>query len=311
MASETRQLPNSNISRLMALNAAKSKDTAMGVSSFLTAQTKSRLTSIQSNYQTRYDGTAPAKQTMVTLTNQKNPLADISRMFNSHFIQVFNLAVDRSTFPQADRAFYKLDVGTGNVPEMITDQQIIKIGDDLIKGEANRTASGAAAMTMPDISEVNTAFTNLNTVLMPHSTAVDAYDAALEALDGLNTEADAVIKKVWDEVETFYNEEEASSQRQNAREWGVIYVLKGSNKTISGKVFDIDTNLPIAGAKIFFANGNNSVLSDDEGNYSITTTLMSAQRLLAESDLYDNYDETVTLVENENLTWDIKMKKSV
>lgn len=311
MASEARQLPNTNISRLMATNAAKAKDTAMGGSSFLTAATKTRLTTIQGAYQTLYDVIAVKKQAMVTLTNQKNPLAAICKMFNSHFIQVFNLAVERGTFPIADRAFYKLDVRTGNVPEMITDQQITKIADDLIKGEADRVAAGGAAMSMPDIAQVNTAFTNLNAVLMPHSTAIDAYDQALENLDAQNTAADAVIKKVWDEVETFYNEEEAGSQRANAREWGVIYVLRGSTKTISGKAVDFDNNDPIAGARIFFANGNKTVIADDAGNYTTTTTLMNAQHLLAEADLYDNYDEEVTLVENENLSWDVKMKKSV
>lgn len=311
MSAETRQLPNSNITRKSAIDKAKAKDTAMGAGSFLTTPTKNRLTAIKTNYQNAYNAIALRKHDMVVLTDQKSGFAGKCEMNNSHFVQVFNLAILRGVFVKEDRAYYHIDVNSASVPEMENDGQRIQVGSDLITGETNRVAAGGAAMAMPPIADITLARTDLNNILMPHSTAVDAYDAALEAIDDLNEEADAVIKKVWDEVETFHNEEEPSSQRQNAREWGVVYVLRGSNKTVSGKVLDIDTNLPIAGAKVFFANGNKTVISDDEGNYTTTTTLMGDQHLLAESDLFDDYNEEVTLVENENLIWDIKMKKSV
>lgn len=311
MASESRQLPQSNISRMSAIDSAAAKNTALGAASFLTAPTKTRLAAIQTAYRTGYNAIAPAKQAMVTLTTTKTGFADVCRTLCSHFIQVFNLAVVRNFFPAADRAFYKLDVNTGNVPEMNTDAQIVQVAKDLKKGETDRTAGGAVAMAMPVIAEVNTAFTNLDGTLMTHSTAVDAYDQAQENLDAQNTEADAVIKKVWDEVETFYNEEEPASQRQNAREWGVVYVLTGSNKTVSGVVTDSVTSAPIEGAEIFFEDGNKKVLSAADGSYSLTTTLMNAQNIIAEHDLYNQYLQEVTLVENENLTWNISMVKVV
>ena len=311
MASESRQLPNSNKGRLAAQKAARDKNTAMGAGSFLTTPTKNRLTAIVALYIAAYDVIALKKHDMVVLTAQKTGFADVCRMMCSHFIQVFNLAVERGVFPKEDRTFYQLSVDSPVVPEMNTDAEILQVASDLITGEANRVAAGGAAMAMPAIADVITAHTNLNGIMMPHSTAVDAYDQSLEDLDALNVEADAVIKKVWDEVETFYNEEEPSSQRANARQWGVIYVLRGSLKTVSGTVTDIDTGAIIPGAKIFFFKGNKTVITDEEGNYTTTTTLMGDQHLLAESNLYDDYDETVTLVENENLVWDIKMKKSV
>jgi len=315
MASESRQLPQSNITRMSALDIAKAKNDALGAGSFITAATQSRLNTIHTSYRNRYDGVYPAKQTMVSLTNQKDGYAVVSRMTNSHFIQVFNLAVERNVFPIAHRVFYKLDEASGNVPEMISDAQIIQIGKDIIKGEADRTAPppgpGGAPMLMPSIINVTAAHNNLNGILMPHSTGVDGYDQALETLDALNEEADAVIKKVWDEVETFYNEEEPSSQRQNAREWGVIYILQGSSKTVTGIVTDFDTNLPVEGAEIFFENGNKKALSAADGSYSLSTTLMNQQNLLAQHALYNNYLQQVTLIENENLVWNFKMQKVV
>ena len=43
-------------------------------------------------------------------------------------------------------------------------------------------------------------------------------------MEAQRPEADAVVEKVWDEVETFYNEETPASIRRKAREWGIIYV---------------------------------------------------------------------------------------
>jgi len=311
MASEKRQLPQSNITRMSAIDSAEAKNTALGGASFLTAPTQARLAAIQASYRAGYDGIAPAKQAMVLLSGQKNVLGAAAQRKNSRFIQVFNLAVEDGIFPAADRAFYKLDVGTGNVPEMSTDAQILQVGKDLVKGEADRIAAGGGAMAMPAIAEVNTAHTNFNNILMPHSTAVDAYDQRQEALDALNPEADAVIKKVWDEVDTFYNEEEPASQRQNAREWGVVYVLSGSPKTVTGIVADAVTALPIEGAEIFFRNGNKTVLSAANGSFELTTTLMGVQDILAEHDLHLDFSASVTLVENEDLTVNILMQPVV
>jgi hypothetical protein len=311
MASESRQLPLSTITRLLALNAAKAKHTALGPASFLTTATKNRLLAIQPTFLGKYNDIAVAKQAMVTLTNTKTGYLHTARMFNSHFIQVFNLGIERGTFPVQDRTFYQIDVSSAQVPEMDAEAQVVLWANNLITGDANRILSGGAAMAMPAIAEVSTALTNLDGTLMPHSAAVDAYDGALESLADENEEADAVIKKVWDEVETFHNEEEPSSQRQNAREWGVIYVLRGSDKIVSGQVLDADTNLPVPNTKVSFLNGKRSVISDAEGNYSLKTTLMNTQHLLAENILYQDYDEEVTLVENENLTWNIIIQKVV
>ncbi len=309
MSSESRSLPNSNSGRMRTLDAAGAKNTAMGVGTILTNPTKARLVSINVTYRSKFDLIGASKHDMALLTSQKSGFAAACKKVCSHFIQVFNLAIDRGIFVPADRAFYKLDITTGNVPDMNTDEDIIEVAKDLIKGESDRTNAGGIKMTMPDIQEVQVAFDNLNNIVMPHSTAVDAYDQAQENLNALNTEADAVIKKVWDEVETFYNEESPASQRQNARQWGVIYVQVGSPKTITGTVRDATTNELLAGASVFFSNGNKTATSGLNGTFELNTTLMNDQEINAEDDLYNDYTSIVTLVENENATVNILMVK--
>ena len=307
MASETRQLPRTATSRLSALNTALAKNNALGASSFLTTTTKGRLTAIAATYQARYDLIAVKKHDLAVLTSQKYNYALVSRQLNSHFIQVFNLGVERGVFAKEDRAYYQLDINSSSLPDMSSEALLKQVGNNLITGDAARIAGGGSPMAMPDIAEVTTAYTNFDGLLMPHSAAADAYDTAQENLAASNTEADAVIKKVWDEVETYYNEEEPASQRENAREWGVVYVTRGSNKIISGTVSDSVTNLPIAGASVFLENGNSTVTTAADGSFEINTTLMGEQTLMATSDLHENYSAVISLVENENLEHNIVM----
>lgn len=307
MASENRQLPASNIARKEALDAAKLKNTAMGVNSFLTTPTKNRLLAIQPLYETKYNAIAGPKHTMNVLTAQKIIARQRCQMFCSHMVQVLNLAVDRGSFVKEDRAFYKLDVNTGNLPELGTEAQLIQFAKDVIQGETDRIAFGGAPLAFPDLVEVQAEFAAFEALLIPHTTAVDAYDTAQEALDAQNAEADKVIKKIWDEVETFYNEEDESSMRQNAREWGVVYVLVGGTKKVSGIITDSITHLPIADVDVRFQNGNKTVTTDAQGFYDLSTTLMGDQTLIAEHDLYTTYTTVITLVENQNQTKDFEM----
>lgn len=307
MAYEGKQTPNSNITRRAFINASFAKNAALGAASFLTTATKNRLIAIHTSYNSRYDALAARKYDLGVSTNNKNVLAATSRMLNSHFVQVFNLGVERNVFAKEQRAFFQIDINSQSVPDMGTEAQAVQVGSDLVTGDAARVAAGGAAMAMPSIADVTTAYTDFNTIMMPHSTATDAFDAAQEALDSLNEEADKVIKKVQDEVDTFYNEEEPASQRDNAREWGVIYNLVGSPKKVSGTVRDSVTGLPIAGAEVRFFNGNNKVNSAADGSYELSTSLMGDQALTATSTPYTDYSETITLVENEDKTWDIIM----
>lgn len=307
MSSESRQTPGSNVTRRLAINAADAKNTALGAASFLTAATKGRLIAVKSSYNSRYSALASRKYELGTSTTAKNGLAATSRMLNSHFVQVFNLGVERSVFTKEARAFYQIDINSATVPDMGTEALLLQVGSDLVTGDATRLAAGGAAMAMPSIDDVTKAYNNFDGVSMPHSAALDAFDTAQEALDALNDEADKVIKKVWDEVETYYNEEDAASQRDNAREWGVIYVLVGSNKKVSGTVRDSVTNLPIEGAAVTFLNGLKTVITGADGTYELGTTLMGDQAITSTVLLYNDYSETITLVENQDKTWDILM----
>lgn len=299
MASENRQLPNTNRTRMIALDAATAKNTATS-GTILSALTQTRLAAINASYRTKFDAIAPLKHDLGVLTAQKLGFYNALFMKSSHFIQILNFEIAEGNLTEADRDWYKLTASGGDLPDMSTEAELDQVAKDLIKGEADRIAAGGTALIYP-IARVQTAFNNFDGILMPHSTAADALDTAQEALQGLNDEADKVIKKVWSEVETYYNEETPESQRANAREWGVVYVLRGSKKHVDGHVYDIVTNLPVAGATVHFKNGNATAVTDADGFFELNTTLMGVQKLQVEENIHLDFEMDVTLVENENV----------
>jgi len=307
MSVESRRRPNTNVSRLKALSAAKTKNDLLGAGSFLTTNTQNRLNAITADYGVKYHAIGLAKNALAVATVEKTETLTALRTLVSHFIQVFNLGVVRQVFNATDRTFYHIDVSSAAVPPIANEADLALVANNLVTGDPDRITAGGVPMAMPPITEVANALTNYNKAAETHTTATDAYDAALEAQDALNPEADKVIKKVWDEVETYYNEESPESQRQNAREWGVIYERKGSEKTITGMVTDQATNAPLAGATVKLEDGTNTATTGADGKYELTTVLMGEQIITARLANYADYASEITLTEDENNVWNITL----
>ena len=244
----TRKKPGSDEGRDKALYTAKTKnDGILAANRFLTNQTQTRLNTIQPAFRSALEarGTALANQSEGTVVNEEAKA--LARMFTSHFFQVFNLGVARGVYTKSQRSFFQLDVNSDSVPPLTSEQDIIQWGLRIETGDAACVAAGGAAMVNPtavEVKEVVDAFIARNA----EQTALkDLYDDAQEAVEKKREEADKVITKVWDEAETFYNEETPSSKRRNCREWGVIYVTDVTS-TINMLVKDSDDGTLLANA---------------------------------------------------------------
>jgi len=266
-----RRLPNSDETRLIALNGAKTKkDNTPSPDIVIRPATIARLDADQpvyaSNMQAR--GTALAGQS--TATDTKFAAQERARMFVSHFIQAFNNGVDRGLFPRAHRAFYGLDVNSGSVPEINSEPLLTLWGQRLIDGDPLRIAAGGAPMAMPAIAEVITEYTAFLNANIAQSTAKDAYDNAQEAVSDLEIATDKLILRIWDEVETAFNDEPISSKRRKSREWGVVYISTDP-ATVSGRAVHAVTGNPVEGVEVLLAETGVLALTDSAGNYNFKT----------------------------------------
>jgi len=270
MATLSRRLPRTKISRHEALNAAKLKSDALGGSpTQLTAATLTRLNAMQPQYDAAMQEVNVKRALLANKVIEKNGYKDTLSTLVRRFIRTFNNGVAIGDFPAGDRGFYGLPTGKEDVPDINSEADLITWANKLIAGDADRTDPGGnngAPMALPTIAQVTNGHNDFMAAYNEVSLRKEALDTAQEAVDALNEEADGTILKVWDEVETFYNEEEKESQRANAREWGVVYVLQGvKTTTVNLTVKEAGTETPIDGATGTSDEPDLEIITDENG----------------------------------------------
>ena len=235
----TRRLPDTNITRNRALNRAKKKndDTPLPLR-FLSAETQARVNALQPDYKAKMLKVDQKQAASLNNTASKNVQLGKLSMLDSHFLQVFNFMVAEQKATVGDRAYYGMAANSDAILPLGSEAEVIDATEHVLSGEAERTAvPGAVPVPFPVLADVGTQFTAFQNSNTAHSAAAEVLDTAQENVGALNTEADGVIKKIWDETETRFNEEPIESKRANAREWGVVYV--------STKAFDITGTLKV------------------------------------------------------------------
>jgi len=269
----TRRLPQSNLARQKALNQAKEKQSTVPPGSeVLRATTVTTLSSQTPVYNNALQDVAVAQSNLSGNTADKDPKMEDSRMFTSQFIQVFNFGVRRKKYPANHRAHYQLAVDSEAVPNLDAEADVLLWGQRIVDGDVTRLAAGGAPMTNPDAAEVDAKQDAALAAFNLQSTLADALDAKQELVDDLNVDADTLIKRVWDEVESFYNDEAPDSKRANAREWGVVYITEGVTNTVTGLVKNTG-GVPQPGADVVIVQSGADTVTNPEGRYSQPTNL--------------------------------------
>lgn len=298
----SRRLPKSNISRSIALEAAKRKlDTVSPANNILSSNSISRLNSLCVLYQNATEARAAALGAQTSSTDAANQNRNNTRTYISHFIQVFNLGVERKKYIAEHRSFYGLGINNNAVPPLTSESDILLWGNNLIKGDPERISAGGAPMDNPDIAELTLVYNKMLLSIDQQSIQKDAYDQAQEALDALNPEADKLILRIWNEIDTAYDDLEAPSRRRKAREWGVIYVSTNSTSSLTGTVINTVDNKPVAQAKVFLTEADISTSTDINGLFMLNTNLVGTATLLVEKIGFASETQTIELEESKNL----------
>ena len=214
-------------------------------------------------------------------TTALNALRDNTRLYLSHFIQSFNMGVARGLFPESDRLFYGLDIHSGSVPDISSDDKMILWGNRILTGDPARVLNGGAAMDMPTKVQFAAYF---DPFLLAHTAQLAAkedYETAQQAVAASRAPAMELITKIWGEVEAYYSNLDPSAKRTKCKEWGVLYVNSATDNSLEGKVTDTNNN-PVAGAVINVeqlslstnsnSNGEYSFASMSAGNYTLKVT---------------------------------------
>ena len=297
-----RTLPKSSPSRYDALTAAKQKrDSTAAANIAITNATSTRLDAIITQFGAARNTLSIKRAESILATSQKDTALADTAMKSSHYIQVLNMHIAQKLFPQAYRAYYKIDTNSSSVPSIRLESEVVALAQAIVDGEPNMIAAGGTAIPFPKLAVVQAALTNLLAKQNTQSTKKDATDTAEEALAALNTEADAVIKKVWDEVETFYNEEPIEGLRRKSREWGVVYISDEKQTIITATIVEKTTNTPIDAATATIVSSDEAATTDSAGLLSLTTGNEGAQVLSIEKAGYTTKEINITIELGKNI----------
>ena len=141
-----RRLPISDDNRLAALRNAKVKADSVGAECAFTAETKTRLEAFLPQFETEVNERSTSLQAQTDATNTHTLNADKLRLVISHFIQVFGFAVARNVYTPQDRVYYGLTINQEELPKLTSFDALETWANNIVEGEAARTAAGGAAM---------------------------------------------------------------------------------------------------------------------------------------------------------------------
>ncbi len=261
MAHIARYIPTSNPKRLEVLTTAKEKkDNPPPSGNIFSVATTSRIDNIFALFSAAMADVAAQEGESIQKTAEKNAAGATLRQYSSHYLQVFNLAVDRGIYPKSARAFFKLNTETGTLPDMKTDADAEQVGKDIALGEAQLVGHLMPAMANPTASEVANRLATFMVQKVNQSNAAQVLDAAQEVVDSHIEEADKVIKKIYDEAETHYNEEEPESQRNDCKWWGVLYISIGNETPVTVQLKQTGTDIPVPGYAVKLVEASGKVL---------------------------------------------------
>lgn len=222
-----RRLPNTDVARLRALKIAYIK--GKEIPPFKLAYSSATYTKVQA-FLPQFEHALVVHKSAYTnqVAKSKDYIALMkkAKLYISHFIQVVNMAIQRGDMPLTVKSFYGLEDYDNKVPQLNTENDLLKWGEAIINGEADRTRKGMPPVTNPTIALVKVRFENFKEAYNFQKTLQKNNNRTLQDLAKMRNDADILIAKLWDEIEASYSQLPDEVKREQAKEYGVIYVFR-------------------------------------------------------------------------------------
>lgn len=226
-----RRLPNTDNARSIALQTALSKGKELPP--FKLAFTQKSLQKTQS-FLTRYERVIiQHKQTQLRQVENNKEYQKVLKkvkLFISHFIQVMNMAITRFELPASTRISFGINEDDRALPVLVSEKDIIYWGKILIDGEASRTLLRQTPITNPTIAVVKVRYELFLEANRFQQILKEKNNRALEKLSAIRTEANEIIKDIWNEVESSYKDLPDNLKRERAKEYGLVYIYRKNEK---------------------------------------------------------------------------------
>ncbi len=230
-----RRLPNTDVGRIRALK--------KGLEMLLESPDKSRFQMINSHllhteltdFEGLYRHYNDSLRTQTASSRKLQQLSKTTRIYVSHFIQVLNLAVIRKEIGKESKPLYGLDIDSNTVPDLISNEQILKWGERIISGENARRMQGGTPLYNPSIARVNVAYTQFKEACFRQKVHRDSTNKWLEKLHVKRGIIDQLIHSLWNAIEEKFSTEEGKVNLEACKMWGIVYYLRKNEREAISK----------------------------------------------------------------------------
>ena len=154
-----------------------------------------------------------------------------ARMYISHFIQVLNMCVIRGEIKAEKKELYKLSTTNHVVPDLTTEEDLLKWGKNIIEGENERIRQGGIPIYNPTITKVQVYYDIFKEHQITQTLHKKSVNRTFADIDELRKQADAIIIDIWNQVETYFADCLPYERLQNCERYGMtFYYHKGEKR---------------------------------------------------------------------------------
>ena len=228
-----RRLPNTDAARIKSLRCALEQDLLLPfpdrMISVEIAEVASVFLSAFENARAEYER---AFNTQIHENKIFQELTKNAKLYISHFIQVFNLAVIRKEINPELKSLYGLEPDSQNVPELSSDALVLEWGDRIIQGEKARLEKRGTPLYNPTIAKVQVHYDMFRTAYYQQKILQKSTARALSKLSSLRIKADEIICNIWNQIENKYANMDLEKRLDNCKKYGVVYYYRRGEKIL-------------------------------------------------------------------------------
>lgn len=150
-----------------------------------------------------------------------------ARLYVSHYLQAFNMAVMRGELKPEEQEFLGMDAGTKAVPSLTTEHSVLVWGKNVMEGDMKRMGQGGKPIYSPSMANVRVYFERFKEAHGNQKFLKNNTNRLLDNVSALRREGDNIILEIWNEVEAKFDHITNQEERLDAcRDYGLIYYYR-------------------------------------------------------------------------------------
>lgn len=224
-----RRLPNTDQARIRALKMAVDSCVQGGV---YTNTLKHNTYAMAKNYLEKFAREVSAYKKCVSEQSSKRGNTKYeaafknARMYVTHFLQVFSMAVMRGEIARAKRAYYGLSPEDDSLPTITLEGSVLEWSRKIVDGERKRQAEGGVPIYNPTMGRVSVACDLFRDMYERQQRLQQSTAEALQRVAAMRAECDEIILTVWQEIETAFATLEGEERLKKCAQYGIIYYTR-------------------------------------------------------------------------------------